>query len=217
VYDSLTKAIGTGEIHPGERLSEQGLAEWLQVSRTPIREALAALASDGLIEVIPHKGAVVKTMHPDDIKEEYIVRAALESLAVELGVAQVPADVLDELDRLTDEMHELLRQDDVHGFLDRNRELHLRLYSFCGSARLLSLIESAWDKENFMRRFYYTLDHGPEEEEDMHHELLARYRRRDAAGARDLVKDSLLRTGAALAEQLRGRQQAADPHDQPNK
>ncbi len=211
VYDALTQAITDGNIQPGERLSEQELGDWLQVSRTPVREALAALAKDGLVELVAHRGAVVKTMNPEDIREEYVIRAALEGLAVELGVHHVPDDVLDELTVLSDEMHALLRSDDVQGFLDKNRELHLRLYSYCGSPRLVSLIESAWDKENFFRRFYYTLSDGPEEEEHMHHDLLDAYRRRDQHGAHQLMKDSLLRAGEALARQLAERRTPTSP------
>jgi DNA-binding GntR family transcriptional regulator len=201
VCDSLTQAFSNGQLPPGSRLNEKDLSEWLNVSRTPIREALAALAKDGLIEVIPHRGAVVKAVTAEDIREEYTIRAALEGLAIELAVPHVPEEVLAELAALVDEMHDLLRAGDVPGFLECNRQMHLRLYSYCGSPRLLAMIESAWDKENFFRRFY-TLHEGPDEEEHMHRDLLDACRRRDSQGAHHLVKESLLTAAALLASRL---------------
>lgn len=204
VYEALTQAFAEGRIPPGARLSEKELSEWLNVSRTPVREALAALEGDGLVEIVRHRGAVVKTITAEDIREEYTVRAALESLAVELAVPHVPDDVLTELSALVDEMHAPAAEDDLEGFLERNRLLHLRLYSFCGSQRLITMIESAWDKENYFRRFYYALSEGPEQEEHMHHELIQACKRRDAAAAHDLVKNSLLEAAELLARQFKG-------------
>lgn len=202
-YDELTRAISTGKLKPGEHLGEKELSAWLNVSRTPVREALSRIANDGLIEVIPHRGAVVKAMDPADIWEEYVVRAALESLAVELSVPHVPDDVLADLTDETEQMHEALRNDKLHQFLDMNRDLHLRLYSYCDSPRLLGMIESAWDKENFLRRYYYSRDASRSDEEHMHNELLECYRTRDARRAAELVRNSLLETGISLAERLR--------------
>jgi len=200
VYDALTQAFTEGRITPGSRLGEKELSEWLKVSRTPVREALAALEGDGLVEIVAHHGAVVRTITAEDIREGYTVRAALESLAVELAVPRVPDDVLAELSQLVDEMHAPEAVDDVQGFIERNRELHLRLYSFCGSQRLITMIESAWNREDYFRRFYYALSEGPEHEDHMHHDLIRACIRRDASAAHDLVKNSLLEAAEVLAE-----------------
>ncbi len=84
-YKHLRGAILSGSLLPGERISEPALAETLGLSRTPIREALQTLAKEGLVEVIPHKGARVRRLSVKEIAEVYEVRAVLESEAARLA------------------------------------------------------------------------------------------------------------------------------------
>jgi DNA-binding GntR family transcriptional regulator len=201
VVDAVTQALSEGRMKPGDRLNEKELSEWLQVSRTPVREALNILERDGLVQLIPHRGAVVRTITADEIRDEYTLRAALESMAVELAVPKVPDQVVRELRTLVENMHRP-GGDDVHDYLDMNKELHLRLYQFSGNRRLTSLIESSWDRENYFRRFYFQLSDGPDHEERMHMALVEACERRDAVAARDLVKNSLLEAAELLALQF---------------
>ena len=201
VVDAITQALSEGRMKPGDRLSEKELSEWLKVSRTPVREALNLLESDGLVQLSPHRGAIVRTISAAEIREEYTLRAALESMAVELAVPKVPDEVLQELRQLVAKMHSH-HGEDVHDYLEMNKELHLRLYQYSGSRRLMSLIESSWDRENYFRRFYFQSSEGPEHEERMHLALVEACERRDAIGARDLVKDSLLEAAEVLANQF---------------
>lgn len=201
-YDQIVEAITDGSLSPGARLNEQQLSEWLDISRTPIREALSALAGDGVVELIAHQGGVVRTLNPEDLRDEYVLRAALESLAVELSVPMVPDAELDQLVELNRSMDDALHNGQLREFLSMNRHLHLRLYSYCESPRLLALIESSWDREDIFRRHYYSHAGARDTETHMHDELLDAYRRRAAAEARELVKRSLLATGEALVHQI---------------
>ena len=81
VYDRIKQDIVLARLHPGEPLFEEDLAARLQVSRTPIREALRQLNHDGLVRIIPNKGAFVRVLTPRDIREIYEIRGALESFA----------------------------------------------------------------------------------------------------------------------------------------
>ena len=85
VFHTLRKAIITGELPPGERLMETQLGEKLGVSRTPIREAIRKLELEGLVVMVPRKGAQVAQFTQKDIKDVLEVRAALEALAVRLA------------------------------------------------------------------------------------------------------------------------------------
>ena len=82
VYRSLIDSITKGTITPGTVLREQHLAKQMNVSATPVREAIRRLASDGFVEIIPYHGAVVRTLDQDEISEAYACREALEQLAV---------------------------------------------------------------------------------------------------------------------------------------
>jgi len=81
VYDRIKQDIVLARLHPGEPLFEEDLAARLQVSRTPIREALRKLNHDGLVRIVPNKGAFVRVLTPRDIREIYEIRGALESFA----------------------------------------------------------------------------------------------------------------------------------------
>lgn len=82
VYRSLVDSIADGTIPPGTELREQHLAKQMNVSATPVREAIRRLASDGLVEIVPYHGAMVRTLNQEEITEAYACREALERLAV---------------------------------------------------------------------------------------------------------------------------------------
>ncbi|MGL4609602.1 MAG: GntR family transcriptional regulator [Trueperaceae bacterium] len=93
-YKHLRQAILLGSLSPGKRISEPALAQTLGLSRTPIREALQSLAKEGLVEIIPHKGARVRQLSSKEIQEVYQVRAVLEGEAACLAACHAtPAEV----------------------------------------------------------------------------------------------------------------------------
>src|SRR5437867_5212034 len=107
VYAALRQALLDREFDPGEPLTELELSRRFRVSRTPVREALAKLERDHLVRVVPKKGAFVRTLSHDEIRDLYEVREALEALAVRLGGPR-------------------LSREDLEGFEARFRELRAR-------------------------------------------------------------------------------------------
>ena len=94
VYDDLRAAIIGGEYAPGERLRAEARAARFGTSRTPVREALMLLEGDGLVEIEPRRGAVVRSFDPADLVDLYEVRALLEARAAGLAAARIaPADL----------------------------------------------------------------------------------------------------------------------------
>ena len=104
---SLEEAIVTGEIAPGAILRQEKLSERFGVSRTPIREALRRLAALGLVSFVPNRGVRVRTLDRDDLREAFLVRAELESLATELATPRITAGQLAELDAIGRRFSEL--------------------------------------------------------------------------------------------------------------
>jgi DNA-binding GntR family transcriptional regulator len=104
---SLEEAIVTGEIAPGTLLRQEKLSEQFGVSRTPIREALRRLSALGLVSFVPNRGVRVRTLDRDDLREAFLVRAELESLATELATPNITAEQLDELDAIAKRFSEL--------------------------------------------------------------------------------------------------------------
>jgi len=98
VYGALRQAILEREFDPGEPLTEGELCRRFRVSRTPVREALAKLERDHLVRVVPKKGAFVRTLSHDEIRDLYEVREALEALAVRLAAPRVAREELEDFE-----------------------------------------------------------------------------------------------------------------------
>lgn len=124
VYEALRAAILDDEFLPGAELQEPGLAERYQVSRGPVREALRLLAADGLVAIIPRRGARVRPLTRQDFLGVYQVREVLESLAVKLAVPRLTRAHLDELRGYLDEIERASAATDISAVLRANREFH---------------------------------------------------------------------------------------------
>jgi DNA-binding GntR family transcriptional regulator len=94
----LEEAIVSGELAPGTVLRQEQLSERFLVSRTPVREALRRLAALGLVSFVPNRGVRVRTLSSDELREAFLVRGELESLATELAAARMTAADLNELE-----------------------------------------------------------------------------------------------------------------------
>jgi DNA-binding GntR family transcriptional regulator len=106
VASTLRKAIVEGYIGPGERIDRHLVAEELRVSGTPIREALKALESEGFVEILPHQGAYVTTLTPQDVQEIYEVRALIEPEVVRQVTPVIPDEVLEKVEKSLEEVEE---------------------------------------------------------------------------------------------------------------
>jgi DNA-binding GntR family transcriptional regulator len=103
VYEHLKEAIGSGEIPGGERLNESELAVRLNVSRTPIREAIRMLESDGFVESIPRRGVIVRAIDISEIIEIYMIRQALEVMVFKSAASHITAQGLEKARRYIQE------------------------------------------------------------------------------------------------------------------
>lgn len=124
----IEEDIASGRLPPGSRLEESALAERFNVSRTPVREALAQLASAGLVEMRPRQGAVVATLSLDTIVEMFEVMANLESLCAELCARRMNADDHANLLVLHRRCEEVIASGDVNAYYEANRCFHEAIY-----------------------------------------------------------------------------------------
>ena len=108
VFNTLRQGILTGELKPGERLMEIHLADRLGVSRTPIREAIRMLELEGLVTMIPRRGAEVSRISRQDIRDVLEVRLVLDSLATKLACKRITEDQKEELKKAAEEFAEAI-------------------------------------------------------------------------------------------------------------
>lgn len=146
VADWLAGRIISGEEPPGARLTETKLAELAGVSRSPVREALRILATDGLVEIVPRLGAQVAHVGPDDVQELYACRMLLEPRAARLAAESVGAAGLCELDTIRSQMERAVAEHDPKRFLADNIAYFRALLGHCPNATLRELVELTWNK-----------------------------------------------------------------------
>ncbi len=104
VVDYLRQRLATGELQPGQHLAEPELAQSLQVSRGPVREALVILEAEGHIEIRRHRGAFVSVLTKQDVEELHTLRTSIESLAAERAATRITATQVEQLDEILEKM-----------------------------------------------------------------------------------------------------------------
>ena len=136
VLDRLREDILSGELDAGTVLGEVALAESFGVSRGPIREALSRLASEGLVTLVPRRGAEVTRLTREEFLDAYQVREALETMAIRLAVPRLGDAELALLRRLHEEMVEHAERAEVRAFFDANARFHQVFVEASGNRKL---------------------------------------------------------------------------------
>ncbi|PCH73573.1 MAG: GntR family transcriptional regulator [Rhodobacteraceae bacterium] len=152
VYLSLREAILTLEYRPGQILRKQQVCEALDVSRSPVSEAVARLASEGLVVILPQAGTYVARFSMDEIRESAFLREALELAAVEYLAPVITQDQIRQLKRNLRVQEALVEDGDVAGFYELDGEMHLLLLNFTGFRRLAKMADSVWLQVSRARR-----------------------------------------------------------------
>ncbi len=132
----LRRRITDGKMKPGQRLNELALAAELGVSRSPIREALAQLAGEGLVRVSPYRGTFVTELSRERLQDLLEFRIALEQFAVRRVIERATPSHFAQLDTLVDQLRKRARANDFSGAVDTDLRLHELLIELAGSALL---------------------------------------------------------------------------------
>ena len=142
VFNTLRQAILKGELRPGERLMEIQLAQRLGVSRTPVREAIRKLELEGLVLMVPRKGAEVAEITVKDLEDVLEVRAALEELAAKIACDHITDEQLQELKRAAGDFKKVLDTDDLTSCVQADMRFHEIIYNATDNARLLQILNN---------------------------------------------------------------------------
>ena len=131
-----------GDIRPGARIPERDLCQMLQISRTPLREALKVLAADGLVLLLPHRGSRAAKLTEKDVHDLFEVCQGLEALAGELACERITPAELDEVRNAHNAMVEHHRQCDLDQYYRRNRQIHEAIVAAAMNPVLSNIYES---------------------------------------------------------------------------
>jgi DNA-binding GntR family transcriptional regulator len=201
-FVALHDAIVAGELKPGERLPIEDLAEVLDMSPMPVREALRRLDAAGLVENVPHRGARITELSIDDLYDVYQARLALEPLAVEHAAerfsetdAQRGQELLDSLNKLGDR--------NTPNVWAAHTAFHFALYEAADSAWLLRLIQPLWESSQRYRLAAPTKRKLTMRREE-HQRILEACIEHRPAGARAELHNHLVRTANLVSEAMGG-------------
>ncbi|MCD8121920.1 MAG: GntR family transcriptional regulator [Clostridiales bacterium] len=168
VFNTLRQAILRGELEPGERLMEIQLANRLGVSRTPIREAIRKLELDGLVLMIPRKGAEVAKISEQSLRDVLEVRRSLDELAIELTCQRITKEGLEKLERAHQAVIEAVNEGDPMTIAESDEHFHDVIYEGTQNSRLVQILNNL--RENIYRfRLEYIKD------EDHRHIMIAEH------------------------------------------
>ena len=197
-YATLRHRIITGEMAPGQIVSELELAEALSVSKTPVREALARLGVEGLVEAFPRRGYRITSVTVKDLNDLFAVRALLEGEAAALACTAMDEGGFAELRELARATYEPGESLSVQSFVAANERFHSAIARASGNPRLGALVRSHLEEG---ARFFYMgtrlRDVNPETRED-HYRIVEVLRRQDPEAARAIMVEHIENTRRGL-------------------
>ncbi len=189
--DRLRDMIVQGALVPGAKLNEREICEQLGISRTPLREALKVLSTEGLVELQPNRGAVVTTLTEQTVREIFAVIGALEALAGELACRNMTVEQFNEIRALHYQMLAHHARGELAPYFRRNQEIHLAIVNASGNATLAASYRSLNAR---VRRARYMANLSPPRWDRAvaeHEDILDALGRRDAPQLQDLLRNHL--------------------------
>ena len=198
-YLSLREAILTLALRPGTALRKPEICEALGVSRSPVSEAMARLAGEGLVEIVPQAGTFVARFSMAVIREGAFLREAIELAAVERVAETITDAQLVILRRGLRIQAALVEDGDFAGFYAQDAEMHGTLLSFTGFRNLAQVADTAWVQVNRARRLVLPLPGRVAETLAEHRAILAALEARDPVAARSAMRHHLRQLMTFLA------------------
>ncbi len=203
VFNTLRKAILTGELKPGERLMEIHLANRLGVSRTPIREAIRKLELEGLVTMIPRRGAEVAQITEKSLKDVLEVRRALDALCAELACERITEEGKEQLADACLEFEKATKTKEATVIAMADVALHDIIVAATGNQRLVQLVNNLAE-QMYRYRFEYIKD------ESQHEKLIEEHRmiyesimRKDSAAAAEAARIHIDNQEKSIMKQIR--------------
>ena len=201
VTEALRDLIVSGELAPGAKVREHALCTRFGVSRTPLREALKVLASEGLVQLMPRRGAFIAEITETEIDELFPIMAALEGLAAVEACARISDRDIEELERMHREICAFHAAAAEKDYLRINREIHLRLFAIAGNASLTAIYEQLLVRTHSVRFVARKTPDQWRRAVDEHVAIMAAIKRRDGPLLARLLKSHLLETAVPIARQ----------------
>jgi DNA-binding GntR family transcriptional regulator len=202
VFETIKDEVLSGRLKPGDGLNTLSLSKRLQVSRTPIREALNRLASIGLVENEPHRGFFVKKLSVEEILEIYYIRATLSGACTRLAAMNITDDQIASLYTFCTEMETSLSEKNHTLMLDKNYFFHNVIFRAANSPRLESLVLQYYQMSEQYRALALELPGRYHEVCGEHRSIVDSLKKRNPSLAEKREREHQINTARRIAESL---------------
>jgi DNA-binding GntR family transcriptional regulator len=199
----IRSAILEGRLEPGQRLKEEELARELGISRTPVREALLVLQTEGLIDSAPNRGASVRSYELDDLDDLYLLRALLESFAARLAATRITDDEIAELRASNERFVALRARDDIVELVRENVRFHDVILAAARSERLAQMVRGVVQLPLVYRSYVWYSPGQKLISEHYHRQLTAALAAHEPERAELVMKEHVLEARDFLVARLR--------------
>ena len=201
VAEKLREKIVHGDIQEGEQLRQDAIAQEFAVSRIPVREALRQLEAEGLITIVPHRGAVVSLLSCDEIEELFEIRAVLEPEVLRVSIPNLKEDDFARAEQILETYDTALGDEgDVSEWGRLNWQFHSTLYAGANRPQFMNVIRTVnYNGERYIRLQLY-LTRALERARKEHHMLLGLCRKRNIEGACELLARHIRTAGKSLSQ-----------------
>lgn len=214
VYQRIREDIMSGRLPGGTRLKEVELAQQLDASRTPVREALVQLESEGLIVLLARRGAIVRMLGEKDVEDSFQLRALIEGFGAAQAAQRLTPKQIDELERLRAEMEGPQGQQQspeaIAFLLEKNDRFHEIILEASGNSRLRSTLRAAMQIPRLYRTYHWSSMQERHRSFLYHRELVEAFRNRDPLWAEATMKSHIHAARDFLLATLRAERAAKD-------
>ena len=200
IANTLRDMIMSGELKEGDKIKEDQLCELMGISKTPLREALRVLSAEGLIRLVPNRGAYVSTPTFEEIKEMFDVMSVLEGECARASAQRMTEKDFVTLNKLHEKLEESFRQRNQKDYIRINNSYHTLLQELAGNRILNQIINGLRQKILLYRFQSLNLPERFEQSIREHRDLLEAFRKRDPGKAEDLMRHHLIMQCKALEE-----------------
>lgn len=200
VLENLRDRIVSGHLAMGQALSERGISDELQVSKTPVREAFAQLREEGLVQIEPQKGAKVFTLTEEEVEQICQFRMTIETSAFELALARNQKDLVADMDAIVSQMTTAMKAGDMETYLDLDTAFHRIAFKHCENEYLSASYERYEGKIAALRTHMAALPQHTNLSFEEHIQMKAACEKEDLSELQSLLDRHIARTRDSYAQ-----------------
>jgi DNA-binding GntR family transcriptional regulator len=204
VYEILKRAIIFQEIGPGQKIDEEGVAKQLGVSRTPIRESLCRLENEGIVKIIPRRGAFVVRHSKESIIEILLVREVLEGFAARLAVGHIDERAIEEMSSLFRDFSEANIRDRSKDYAQADLKFHTLIVKKSQNSWLMSIMNILNNHIQMLRLRTVALEGRPEHSLLEHRKIIEALEKRNPSLAESLMRRHIQNVRKSVLRNIEG-------------